>query len=500
MSGVWSSAGMNKTKPHREVTRTQFMRDSTHSGERWGSRRWTIGSRTSFGLSRVRVQRKRGRPQEPGLCLRNYFPSLIRAAAWGERCDGVQATCTLSAPGSADAGPARTPCSLGLSILGARAASRKSSDTASYEARTLLGASARSPIKKRRALPLVGPADVRAKLASVLDRRSSARSLEENFVAESGTAPTEAEYVEVLIGGGSGREEVQRRRIRTLVLRIVRTRSFAIVHDGSFPPIQSRWPIFFALCSSFSCKTEFKNLSARRSPLSVPVTLQGGVPMLADPRHLARCERHEARAGNVALISCCLVRLNGALGHPDEIALSSSACTQRSICHGAAPASRLDPLTLSGDKRGRSKALLFAVLNGTSIPDSDLVSCSCDPANWACRRSTSETSAKDITSARISFSSRAAILPVLDWLPRRVAHAFLQSKELRRVWLRLLILCCDSTTVACLCSQNATVQASLHTATFLSGTIQASGAFAVAEDEGSLETDVRWIAVRIGHS
>ena len=32
---VWSSAGMNGTKLLREVTRLQFMRDSTHSGERY---------------------------------------------------------------------------------------------------------------------------------------------------------------------------------------------------------------------------------------------------------------------------------------------------------------------------------------------------------------------------------------------------------------------------------------------------------------------------------
>ena len=57
MSGVWSSAGMNSTKPLREVARTQFMLDSTHSGGRWRnccnawrSRRWTSGSRTSTEL------------------------------------------------------------------------------------------------------------------------------------------------------------------------------------------------------------------------------------------------------------------------------------------------------------------------------------------------------------------------------------------------------------------------------------------------------------------
>ena len=151
--------------------------------------------------------------------------------------------------------------------------------------------------------------------------------------------------------------------------------------------------------------------------------------MPANPRHRARCDRHEARAGIVALISCCLVRPSagglGPLGEivtaqqwrfgpPDEIALSSSLCTQRSICRGAALASRLDPLTLSGDTRGSSKSLFFAVLNGTFIPDPEPVSCCWDPDNWACRRYTPETSAKDIISARMSFSPRAAIVRLLD--------------------------------------------------------------------------------------
>ena len=45
------------------------------------------------------------------------------------------------------------------------------------------------------------------------------------------------------------------------------------------------------------------------------------------------------------------------------VAFSSPACTQRSICRGAASASRLDLLAFSDNKRGRSKALFFAVLN-----------------------------------------------------------------------------------------------------------------------------------------
>ena len=49
----------------------------------------------------------------------------------------------------------------------------------------------------------------------------------------------------------------------------------------------------------------------------------------------------------------------GGLGLPGET-VSLPACTQRSICRGAASASRLGPQAFSGDKRGRSKALFFA--------------------------------------------------------------------------------------------------------------------------------------------
>ena len=83
--------------------------------------------------------------------------------------------------------------------------------------------------------------------------------------------------------------------------------------------------VFFALLSSFSRETEFTKFvseeiatarsrhNSRRRRLSMP----------ASPRHRARCNRHNARAGIVALMSCCLVRLsNGGLGPPDETALS----------------------------------------------------------------------------------------------------------------------------------------------------------------------------------
>ena len=68
MSGFWCPAGMNETKPLREDTRIQLLGDSTHSSAMWrkscgalGSSRWTIESRTSYGLLRDRARRNRCR-------------------------------------------------------------------------------------------------------------------------------------------------------------------------------------------------------------------------------------------------------------------------------------------------------------------------------------------------------------------------------------------------------------------------------------------------------
>ena len=86
---------------------------------------------------------------------------------------------------------------------------------------------------------------------------------------------------------------------------------------------------------------------------------------------------------------------------------------------------RLDPLAFSGDKRRRSKALFFAVRNGTShFQIQNLSIFSCDPDNWAYGQATAESTAKDITSARISCAARAAVVPLLDWLPACVALDF----------------------------------------------------------------------------
>ena len=126
----------------------------------------------------------------------------------------------------------------------------------------------------------------------------------------------------------------------------------------------------------------------------------------------ARCDRHEARAG---------------------IVVSLPACTQRSIRRGAALASRLDPLAFSGDKRGRSKALFFAVPNGTSISDPEPVGFSCDPENWAYGQSTSKSPPRR---PQKSSSPLASVSPLVLQLyhcsigfPQSCGARFTQSED-----------------------------------------------------------------------
>ena len=77
-----------------------------------------------------------------------------------------------------------------------------------------------------------------------------------------------------------------------------------------------------------------------------------------------------------------------------------------------------------------AKLCFFAVLNGTAISDPESVNFSCDPENWAYGQATSESTAKDIIPARISFPARAAIVPLLDWLPARVTHDICNLEDL----------------------------------------------------------------------
>ena len=108
--------------------------------------------------------------------------------------------------------------------------------------------------------------------------------------------------------------------------------------------------------SSFVRKTEFTKFVSEEiaTARTRPTSTWRRIPMPARPRCRARCGRHEARAGIVALTSRGLVRFStGGLGPPGE-KVTLPACTQRTVRRGAALASRLDPVALSGDMRGRS--------------------------------------------------------------------------------------------------------------------------------------------------
>ena len=69
------------------------------------------------------------------------------------------------------------------------------------------------------------------------------------------------------------------------------------------------------------------------------------------------------------------------------------------------------------------QSTVFAVLNGTSSTDPEPAKFSCDPQNWANGQPTSEATANDIISIRISFSARATV----ELLLTCVAHDFLES-------------------------------------------------------------------------
>ena len=148
-----SDPSRHKTKPLPEVTRTQLFRDSTRSGGRWRSCRSAWGSSPSDScaigfieiaadlesLEMVSATRAEsigfspdGRPP--------LIPSLIRTAAWDERCGGIEETCTLST-GSADAGHAR----VGLPVAKARSAKK----TAKRWAPGGVAASSEAPMPSR---------------------------------------------------------------------------------------------------------------------------------------------------------------------------------------------------------------------------------------------------------------------------------------------------------------------------------------------------------------
>ena len=52
-----------------------------------------------------------------------------------------------------------------------------------------------------------------------------------------------------------------------------------------------------------------------------------------------------------------------------------------------------------------------------------------EPENWAYGQATSDSTAREIISARTSFPARAAIVPSLGWLPASVVHDFCNPED-----------------------------------------------------------------------
>ena len=163
------------------------------------------------------------------------------------------------------------------------------------------------------------------------------------------------------------------------------------------------------------------------------------IPMPASARRRARCYRHDARAGIVALTLCCLVRVStGGLGPPGDI-VSLPACTQQIVRRGAAPSSRLEPLSFC-----KARPLQSTVFR-------------CAQRNCYLRsQATSESTSQDIISPQSSFSARAAGVPLLDWLPARVVRDFCNHEDPDALGDDS-VLRCDPATVARLCSKNASL-------------------------------------------
>ena len=83
---------------------------------------------------------------------------------------------------------------------------------------------------------------------------------------------------------------------------------------------------------------------------------------------------------------------------------------------------RVVPLLASGDKRGRRKALTFAVLVGTSTTDSEPVNFSGDLENWSYIRSTSKTPLKRFISSHVRLCARASVAPLRGWFLARAVR------------------------------------------------------------------------------
>ena len=218
--------------------------------------------------------------------------------------------------------------------------------------------------------------------------------------------------------------------------------SFAIVHDASRQV--SVGGHFFTLISFFSGEAEFTKFVSEKidTARARHIAWRRRILMPASPRRrrAVTATKHESglslspfyrgvSCGSALEVWAILMR-----------SLSKPACTQQTVCRGAAPAIRLDPLASRSDKRGRSRALIFSVLNGASVIDPKLVNFTSG------------------TTARANCNCTIARLASCTWGAR-----LLQTSVPRRAWSRRFILWCDPSR-----SHKATSQACLHLVTLLS--------------------------------
>ena len=203
--------------------------------------------------------------------------------------------------------------------------------------------------------------------------------------------------------------------------------------------------------SSFSSETEFTKFVGDEiaRARSRHHSRRRRIPMPASSRHRARCNRHEARAGIVALISCCLVQLsNGGLCPPMRLSHYQRARGEVSS----------DPPGPAGFQRRWARPQQSSVLR----------------CQFFTRPRELGQRTTRLRPQKIS-SPHGSVHPLVPQLYRfsigsphvwRTTFAILRT---RRAWRRHLILSCDPTTVARLRSQNSASQTGLHTATLLSG-------------------------------
>ena len=201
----------------------------------------------------------------------------------------------------------------------------------------------------------------------------------------------------------------------------------------------------------FSWETEFAHIVGEETSAarSRHTSRRRRIPISVSPRHRARCN-HEARAGTVTQTSCCLVRCV-----PLAFTVMTSAAQQSTVFRCAQRITHYRSRTCQIFMRPTDEILL---------------------------RQPQRTS-----------SSLPSVSPLARQLYRcsvGFAHARRMIFAILRTPTRMVT---TPTTVAYLYSQNVTLQLGLHVASSLDPRL-ASGAFAVAKDEGRdrfLETDAR---------